>query len=154
MAKKATANDAQVVMQLYDLRREAEMRKSRSWFAGEFWPQDADEFLKVVNAFGSQENAWMRQVSGYWDMATAFVVHGAVNEELFLQGGISGEIFFIFAKFFPFLKEIRTKMGNPDAFSNMEKVATGSKLARKRLERFLKNVEARRKEMAKAAKRG
>ena len=85
MAKKATANDAQVVMQLYDLRREAEMRKARSWFAGEFWPQDADEFLKVVNAFGSQENAWMRQVSGYWDMATAFVVHGAVNEELFLQ---------------------------------------------------------------------
>ena len=153
MAKKATAQDAHIVMQLYDLRRETEMRKARGWFAGEFWPQDADEFLKIANEFGTQENAWMRQVNGYWDMATAFVIHGALNEELFLQGGISGEMFFIFAKFYPFLKEIRAKMNNPDAFGNMERVATGSKLARKRLERFLRNVETRRKNLAKSAKR-
>src|SRR5262249_31547787 len=150
MAKKATAHDAQLIMQLYALRREAEMRKARNWYTGEFWPQNADEFLKVANEFGSQENAWMRQVNGYWDMAAAFVTHGAVSEELFLQGGVSGEMFFIFAKFHPFLKEIRQKMGNPDAFSNIEGVATGSKLARKRLERFQKNVDARRKELAKS----
>ena len=53
MANKATAHDAQVVMQLYDLRREAEMRKARGWYTGEFWPQNADEFLKVSNEFGS-----------------------------------------------------------------------------------------------------
>jgi hypothetical protein len=150
MAKKATAHDAQVIMQLYDLRREAEMRKARNWYTVEFWPQSAGEFLKVANEFGSQENAWMRQVNGYWDMASAFVTHGAINEELFLQGGVSAEMFFIFAKFYPFLKEIRQKMGNPDAFSSVEAVATGSKLARKRLERFLKNIEARRKERAKS----
>jgi len=152
MAKKATAHDAQVVMQLYDLRREAEMRKARAWYTGEFWPANADEFLKVANAFPGQENAWMRQVNGYWDMATAMVLAGAVNEELFLQPGVSGELFFIFAKFYPFLKEIRQKMDNPDAYSNIEKVATGSKTARKRLERFMKNVEARRKSLAKPAK--
>lgn len=152
MAKKATPHDAQVIMKLYDLRREAEMRKARNWFTVEFWPLNADDFVKVANAFPSQENAWMRQVGGYWDMAASMVLHGAVNQELFLQPGISGEMFFIFAKIHPFLKEIREKMNNPDAFANIEKVATGSKLARKRLERVSKNVENRRKAMAKPAK--
>jgi hypothetical protein len=152
MAKKATPHDAQVIMKLYDLRREAEMRKARNWFTVEFWPLSAADFVKVANAFPSQENAWMRQVGGYWDMAASMVLHGAVNQELFLQPGISGEMFFIFAKIHPFLKEIREKMNNPDAFANIEKVAKGSKLARKRLERVSKNVENRRKAMAKPAK--
>jgi len=154
MANKATAHDAQVVLQLYDLRREAEMRKARNWFTTEFWPQSADDVLKVVNAFPSQENAWLRQVGGYWDMAASLVVHGAVNEALFLQPGICGEMFFIFAKIHPYLKELREKMNNPEAFANIEKVATGSKLARKRLERVSKNVENRRKALAKPAKKG
>jgi hypothetical protein len=63
-------------------------------------------------------------------------------------------MFFIFAKIHPFLKELRQKMDNPDAWSNIEKVATGSKTARKRLERVAKNIENRRKAMAKAAKKG
>ena len=151
MTKKATAQDAQVIMQLYDLRREAEMRKARHWYTAEFWPQSVDDVMTVVNAFPNQENAWLRQVGGYWDMAAALVLSGAVNEELFLQPGISGEMFFIFAKIYPFLKEVREKMNNPDAFGNIEKVATGSKLARLRLERVTKNVEARRK--AKAAEK-
>lgn len=152
MTKKATPHDAQVILQLYDLRREAEMRKARNWYAVEFWPQNADDFLKVANAFPSQENAWMRQVYGYWDMVASLVLHGAVNEELFLQPGICGELFFIFAKVQPFLKEIREKMNNPDAFANVEKVATASKPARKLLERVAKNVENRRKAEAKSAK--
>jgi len=152
MAKKATAQDAQLVLQLYDLRREAEMRKARSWFLTEFWPQDADDFLKVANAFPSQENNWLRQVGGYWDMAASLVLQGALHEELFLQPGISGEMFFFFAKIKPFLKDLRQKMGNPEAWSNMEKVATGSKSARKRLERISINVEKRRAQMAKAKK--
>jgi hypothetical protein len=153
MAKKATAHDAQLILKLYDLRREAEMRKARHWFTVEFWPQSADDFLKVANAFPSQENAWMRQVGGYWDMAASLVLHGALNEELFLQPGVSGEMFFIFAKIHPFLKEIREKMNNPDAFANIEKIATGSKTARKRLERVSKNVQNRLKALAKPAKK-
>ena len=148
MAKKATAQDAQVVMQLYDLRREAEMRKARHWWTVEFWPANADDFVKVANAFPGQENAWLRQVGGYWDMGASLVLHGAVNEDLFLQPGISGEMFFIFAKIYPFLKEIRQKMSNPDLFRNIEKVATGSKFARNRLERMVVTQAQRRKTMA------
>jgi len=153
MAKKATPHDAQLILKLYDLRREAEMRKARHWLTAEFWPQSADEFIKVVNSFPSQENAWLRQVGGYWDMAASFVLHGALNEDLFLQPGCCGEMFFVFAKVYPFLKEFREKTNNPDAFANIEKIATGSKLARKRLERVLKNVENRRKTQAKQAKK-
>jgi hypothetical protein len=152
MAKKATAHDAQVVMKLYDLRREAEMRKARHWWTAEFWPTSADDFIKVANAFPSQENSWMRQVGGYWDMAASLVLHGAVHEELFLQTGISGEMSFIFAKIYPFLKEIRLKMNNPDLFGNIEKVATGSKLARKRLDRMIATQAQRRKAIAEKAK--
>ncbi len=153
MAKKATAHDAQLIMKLYDLRREAEMRKARHWFTAEFWPQSADELIKVVSAFPSQENAWFRQVGGYWDMAATFVLHGALNEELFLQPGCSDEMFFIFAKIHPYLKEFREKTNNPDAFGHIEKVATRTKTARKRLERFSKNFEGRLKALAKAAKK-
>jgi hypothetical protein len=152
MAKKATAADAQAIMQLYDLRREAEMRKARSWFLTEFWPTSADDIVKIGNAFPSQENSWLRQVGSYWDMAAAMVLHGAINEDLFLEPGISGEMFFAFAKVHPFLKELREKMSNPNAWRNIEQIATRSKTARKQLDRFLKTVEMRRKAMAKSAK--
>ncbi len=153
MAKKATAHDAQLILKLYDLRREAEMRKARHWFTVDFWPRSADDLVKIMNSFPSQENAWVRQVAGYWDMAATLVLHGALNEELFVQPGCSGEMFFIFAKIHPFLKEFREKTNNPDAFAHIEKVATRSKTARKRLERVLKNIENRRKALAKTAKK-
>ncbi len=154
MAKKATAHDAELILKLYDLRREAEMRKARSWFTNEFWPQNADEFVKVANSFPSQENTWLRQVGGYWDMAASFVLQGALNEELFLQPGCSGEMFFMLGKIYPFLKEFREKTNNPDAFANIERVATGSKTGRKRLERMVMMAEQRRKAQAKPAKKG
>jgi hypothetical protein len=153
MAKQATAHDANLILKLYDLRREAEMRKARNWFFAEFWPQSADDVLKVVNAVPSQENAWFRQVGSYWDMAAALVLHGALNAELFLQPSISGEMYFVFAKLYPYLKEVREKINNPAMLANIEKLVTGSKTTRERLERFLKVVENRRKSLLKPEKK-
>src|ERR1700720_1037861 len=119
MAKKATTSDAHLILELYDLRREAEMRKARNWWAAEFFPQSAEEFLKIAWAMGSQENNWLRQVGGYWGMAASFVESGALNRELFLQPSVSGEMFFMFAKVHPFLKEIREKLGDPEVFLNV-----------------------------------
>jgi hypothetical protein len=154
MAKKATSHDAQLILKLYDLRREAEMRKARNWFAVEFWPQNTDDFIKVANSFPSQESAWLRQVGSYWDIAASFVLNGALNEDLFLQPGCSGEMFFVLGKIYPFLKEFREKTNSPEAFANVEKVATGSKTGRKRLERSVMMAEQRRKALAKPAKKG
>jgi hypothetical protein len=150
MSKKATATDAQLIMQLYDLRREPEMRKARNWWVTGFWPESADDFMKVAGAMGSQENNWLRQVGGYWSMASAFVLQGALSEELFIQPAVSGEMFLIFAKVQPFLKELREKMGDPHMFGNVEKIVTGSKFARERLKLTLKRVETMREKRAMA----
>ena len=141
MAKKASPTDAQLVLQLYDLRREAEMRKARHWWVAEFFPQSADDFMKIGAAFGSQENNWMRQVNGYWSMAASFVLQGVLSYDLFIQPAVSGEMFVIFAKVHPFLKELREKLGDPEAFANIEKVITGSKYGRERLKFMLKRVQ-------------
>jgi hypothetical protein len=153
MPKKPTATDAQLIMQLYDLRREAEMRKARNWWFTEFWPQNTDDFLKVSGAMGTQENNWLRQVSGYWSMAASFVLHGALSEDLFIQPAVSGEMFIVFAKVYPFLKELREKTGDPQMFGNIEKVITGSKFGRERLKFMLKRVEMMREKrvLAKAS---
>lgn len=142
MAKKPTVADAQLILQLYDLRREAEMRKARSWWFGEFFPQSADDYLKIASAMGTQENNWLRQVSGYWGMAASFVLSGVLNEDMFLQPAVSGEMFLILAKIHPFLKELRAKLGDQQVFRNIELVGTRTKFARERLQLFLKRVEA------------
>jgi hypothetical protein len=141
MAKKPTESDAHLILELYDLRREAEMRKARNWWAGEFFPQSADDFLKVAWAMGTQENAWLRQVGGYWGIVASFVLQGLLNEELFLQPAFSGELFLIYAKIHPFLKELREKLDDPHAFLTLEKAVTRTKWGRDRLQFMIKRVE-------------
>lgn len=142
-----TSADAELILKLYDLRREAEIRKARNWWLG-FWPESTDEIIKIASALGTQENAWMRQVGGYWEMASSFVLHGVLNRDLFMEGGFSGEMFFLYAKIEPFLKELREKMQNPNIFGNVERVIATSPGATERL----KQVQERQAAMRKAAK--
>jgi hypothetical protein len=148
MSKKPTADDAQLILKLYDLRREPEMRRARNWWVVTFWPQTADEVVKIATALGTQENNWLRQVGGYWDMAAAMVLHGVINPDLFLEGGVSGEMIFVYAKIQPILKDLREKMNSPTLFGNVEKVIMGSKAGRERLKMVTARIEARRKAMA------
>lgn len=148
MPKKPNTTDAQLILQLYDMRREPEMRKARHWWTFEFSPRGTDDFMKVAGATGSQENNWLRQVGGYWGMAASFVIQGALNEQLFLQPAVSGEMFFIFAKVHPFLQELREKLGDPEVFLNIEKVIMRTKWGRDRLKFVLKRVEMMREKMA------
>jgi hypothetical protein len=148
MPNKPTATDAELILKLYDLRREAEMRKARNWWLVDFWPQTADDFIKVSSALGTQENAWLRQVAGYWDMAASLVLHGIINADLFLEGGVSGEMVFLYAKIQPILKDLREKMQSPGLFSNVEKVIMQSEAGRERLKMVEARVAARRKAMA------
>jgi hypothetical protein len=148
MSKKPTTSDAHLILELYDLRREAEMRKARNWWGAEFFPQSADDVMKVAFLMGSQENNWFRQVAGYWNMAASFVLLGVLNEELFLQPAISGEMFLIFAKVQPYLKELREKIGDPNLFLNIEKVVMHTKWGRDRHQFMLKRVETLRQKRA------
>ncbi len=152
MSKRATASDAELILKMYDLRREAEMRKARNWAVVDFWPQSLDDIVKIAGALGTQENAWMRQVGGYWNLAASLALSGAVSEDLFLEPSFSGEMFLIYAKIQPFLKDWRAKMKNPHIFANVEKLVTGSKRGRDFLVVIQGQIAARRETMLKAAK--
>ena len=152
MSTHATAADAEVIMKLYDLRREAEMRKARNWWLVTFWPESVEDFMKVANALGAQENNWLRQVGGYWEMAASMVLHGAVNEDLFMEPSFCGEMFFIYAKLRPFLNELREKLQSPTMLSNVEKLINKSETGRERLKQFETRIANRRKAMAEAAR--
>jgi hypothetical protein len=141
MGKKASAKDAEIILKLYDLRREPELRKARNWWLWEFSPRNVDDFLKVANAPGTPENNWLRQGASYWGMAAAFVNQGLLDEDLFLRPACSGEMFFIFAKVYPFLTELREKLGDPEVFRDVEKVIASTKWGRERLKFILKRVE-------------
>ena len=142
-----------MILKLYDLRREAELRKARTWWFAEFWPDNADDFLKVAEAVGTPENNWLRQVPSYWELAAALVLHGTVNETLFLEPAFSGEMFFIFAKLHPFLQDVRERTQNPRMLANVEKVITKSKAGQERLKVVEQRMAARRKQMKEGAVR-
>jgi hypothetical protein len=118
---KATAADAELILKLYDLRREATMREARDYLGMEFWPQSVEEIVKVATAAGTDENRFFRQVLGYWDMAAALVTHGALNADLFQS--CAGEMFFIYAKLRPYLEKFRKEIGQPMFLKNIKEVA-------------------------------
>lgn len=149
MANKVSPGDARLILQLYDLRREPEMRKARHWWVADFWPHSADDFLKVAWAMGTQENNWLRQVGGYWGMAAAFVLQGALNQDLFLRPAISGEMFFVYAKVQPFVEELREKLNDPELFLDVEEVIAHTKWGRDRLKFVIKRVETMRDKLEK-----
>jgi hypothetical protein len=151
MPKKATAEQAQLILKLYDLRREPEMRKARNWWTSEFWPKNADDFLKIAWAPGTPENNWLRQVSGYWGIATSFVLQGVLSDELFLVPGFSGEMFILFAKLHPFLGELREKLGDPEAYEDIETVVNRTKWGTERLKFLLKRMQSWQERMTKKA---
>ena len=136
MAKKPTVEDARLILKLYELRREPELRKARQWWLTTFWPETAEEFLKVAMAMGSQENNWFRQVISYWGIAGSFVANGILSEKLFFELAFCGELLVIYAKSKPFLKELREKTKNPKLMWNVEKVIMGSKLGRQQFAMF------------------
>jgi len=88
----ATTADADLILKLYDLRRESVCRKAREFFAG-WTPADANEAKTVGSAFGRQDNAYVRQATTYWEMAFSLVNSGAIDAELFAKNCGEGLLF-------------------------------------------------------------
>ena len=142
----ATAADAEIILKLYELRTEALMRQARAWVSGEFWPASADDYFAVASNPADPNNAFLRQVLSYWEMAAAMVLHGAVSAELFAD--CNGEGFFLLAKFAPILEAIRAK--NPGFLIKTSELVNRFTAAAARYETVLKNVEGLRSRMAAA----
>jgi hypothetical protein len=142
------AESADLILKLYDLRREEKMREARKWIFS-FNPGSADEYLQTMR--DPETGALLRMVTSYWDMAAALVVHGAIDAEMFAD--TAGEHIIIFAKIQPILEEFREKIGNPKAFKNLEKVISDMPDGQERVTRaqaMLKSFAAQKSEEAKA----
>jgi hypothetical protein len=151
-SKKATPHDAQLILQLYDLRREPVMRKARDFMMAGFWPVDYSEVKALIGAFGTEQNAYARQVTGYWEMAAAMVLDGAINEDLFFKS--NGEPYFLYAKFKSFIPAVRKDFNAPEYMLNVEKLANKSPQAKERVKRIEANLKARAEQLRSAAKAG
>jgi hypothetical protein len=138
MSKKNPGyRDAELILELYDLRREAVMRESRKAIAA-WLPRGFEEVRAIAQPTHPQNAAW-RQVSSYYEMAFGFARHGIVHTELLAEN--SGEGIFLFAKLEPYLKAFRKEV-SPTAFRNAEWLVRESPAARERLKLFRKRVEA------------
>lgn len=133
----ATPADAEIILKLYELRRETVMREARAWITGEFWPTTAEEYFAVASNPSDPHNAFLRMVIGYWEMAAAMVLHGAVSAELFVD--CNNEGFFLLAKFSPFLDGIRER--NPMFLQKTSEMIKRFTAAAAKYEAVQKNVE-------------
>ena len=110
------SDSADLILKLYDLRREPVLREARAWFVADFNPTTAEEINETL---ASDKGAWCRMVVGYWEMAASLVVFGAIDQKMFLAS--SGELLSVFCKLEPFLADVRQQ--DQDALRYLEEVA-------------------------------
>lgn len=109
-------HDADLILKLYDLRREPVMREARNWFFT-FNPTSIQDVMETLLG---EHGAHYRMVVSYWDMAAAMVNNGAIDETLFNE--TNGEHIFVYSKLEPVIEEVRTLFGSPDFLQNLEKL--------------------------------
>ncbi len=122
------AESAELILKLYELRREDTMREARNWMIS-FFPESGQDIVQAL--MNTETSAFYRMVMSYWDMAASFVNHGAIEEEMFTDA--NAEHFVVFAKIEPFLPELRETFGNPNMLANLEKLVMRQPNAKERL---------------------
>jgi hypothetical protein len=116
-----TYDDVNLILKLYDLRREAKLREARGWFFAHFRCKTMADFGQLC-PMGSETNASYRQVTSYWDMAASFVNGGVLNPELFFAN--SRELLFCWERVKPIIGEVRKAYADPNHLGNLEKAGT------------------------------
>jgi hypothetical protein len=117
MSVSSPVDSANLLIKLYELRRDPVMRDARDWYAREFNPTSFDE---VMAALAGPNSGRFRMVSSYWDMAASFVNNGAIDEQMFNDA--NGEHVLVFAKLEPFVAEYRQRLGSDAYFAQLEKL--------------------------------
>lgn len=132
-------HDAELVLKLYEMRREPVMRESRSLLVSKFLPTSLDDVMAVTKYDHPLNAAW-RQCSSYWEMVYAMARHGVMHADFMLES--NGEGMLLFTRIEPWLAEYREAAGSPLAFRNAEWVANETEMGRLIAERFRKRVRA------------
>jgi hypothetical protein len=121
MATQATYEDVNLILKLYEMRREEKMRQAREYFGGMFGCKTMEEFNKQCPP-GSSQNAYFRMVVSYWDMVASFITSGVLNEALFFESG--RELLFTWERIKDLTPQVREAAKDPMVWKNLETVAT------------------------------
>jgi hypothetical protein len=120
METKPTNEQAQLHLQVYDLRREARLRQARDWFQQNYSAETFDDAMRIA-APGTEHGAFLGMVIGYWEQACALLNYGLLHEDLFFE--TSGEFFGVWEALKPVIPEFRKRFSDPHLLGNLEKAA-------------------------------
>ena len=112
--------DAELLLRLYDLRREAKFRQAWDWFLREFQPNSIEEFSQQYPP-GSEKNAYFRMEVSYWEMAASIVNRGLIQEDLFFENSM--ELWVVWDRVRNLVPTIRQQNKNPNTWKNLETLA-------------------------------
>ncbi len=113
-------HDAELVLRLYELRREATLRQAREWFMRQSRIDTAEKLTERF-PYGTQENAYFRMVTSFWEMAASLLNHGLINEDLFFEN--SPELWAVWIKIERMAEDFREVYKDPGAFRNLQAAA-------------------------------
>jgi hypothetical protein len=120
MESKPTHEQAQLHLQVYDLRREARLRQARDWFQQHYHAETLEDAMRLM-APGTEEGAFVGMVIGYWEQACALLNYGLLHEGLFFE--TSGEFFMVWEQLKKVVPQFREQYHEPYMLSNLEKAA-------------------------------
>ena len=120
MATKPTHEQAQLHLQVYDLRREPRLRQARDWFQQNYHADSMEEAMRLW-APGTEYGTNIGMVIGYWEQACALLNYGLLNEDLFFE--TSGEFFGVWEQLKPVVPQFRQAFHEPHMLANLEKAA-------------------------------
>jgi hypothetical protein len=119
-ARAATYDDANLILKLYDMRREPRLREARKWFVASFKVKTYEELMALCPP-GTEPNASYRMVTTYWELVASFVTSGVLHPELFFQSG--RELLFCWERVRDIAPHVRTQLKNPVEWKNLETAA-------------------------------
>jgi hypothetical protein len=120
MGTKPTHEQAQLHLQVYDLRREARLRQARDWFQKSYHAETLEEAMKIA-APGTEHGNFLGMVIGYWDQACTLLNYGLLHEDLFFE--TSGEFFGVWEKLKAVVPQFRQAFKDPNMLGNLEQAA-------------------------------
>jgi hypothetical protein len=120
MDTKPTHEQAQLHLQVYEMRREARLRQGRDWFFKNYHINNIEDAMRVA-APGTEGGAFAGMVLSYWEQTCALLNYGLLHEDLFFE--TSGEFFGVWELAKPAIPQARERFAHPGYLANLEKAA-------------------------------
>ena len=120
MEGKPTFEQAQLHLQLYDLRRETRLRQARDWFQQNYRVKTMDDANRIAPP-GTETGTFVGMVIGYWEQACTLLNYGLLHEDLFFE--TSGEFFGVWELLKPVVPQFREAFADKNMLANLERAA-------------------------------